>query len=241
MTVDMSHVIDVPPPRFDFYQSPVSLTLAVYVKGRRAEDVKITYSSDSIAVEVLSGQAWQRFVLGPLFASINSEKTTHRVLQSKIEIQLAKVSEGIWPALIRSKSSGSSGQSSFPGPSIVTGPVPPPPATPFLARDEDVSASTSEKKAARNWDKLVDVELQEPESTDPATLLHELISQNAGGDAALQKLFSSIYANADDDTKRAMVKSFTESGGTTLSTDWNTIGKGKTPIRPPEGMEARPM
>ncbi|RXK39728.1 hypothetical protein M231_02921 [Tremella mesenterica] len=214
----MSHVIDVPPPRFDFYQSPVSLTLAVYVKGRRAEDVKITYSSDSIAVEVLSGQAWQRFVLGPLFASINSEKTTHRVLQSKIEIQLAKVSEGIWPALIRSKSSGSSGQSSFPGPSIVTGPVPPPPATPFLARDEDVSASTSEKKAARNWDKL-----------------------NAGGDAALQKLFSSIYANADDDTKRAMVKSFTESGGTTLSTDWNTIGKGKTPIRPPEGMEARPM
>jgi len=103
----------------------------------------------------------------------------------------------------------------------------------------------------KNWDKVVDAELEDkPDSGDPVRseicpftftqrtsvcitvclhgtkLIFVCLEQNAGGDAALQTLFSSIYANADDDSKKAMIKSYTESGGTTLSTDWGSIGKG---------------
>ena len=37
-------------------------------------------------------------------------------------------------------------------------------------------------------------------------------------------LFQQLYAGGDDGQRRAMVKSYTESGGTTLSMDWKDIG-----------------
>ena len=45
------------------------------------------------------------------------------------------------------------------------------------------------------------------------------------GDAALNNFFQSIYANATEDQRRAMVKSFQTSGGTVLSTNWADVSK----------------
>ena len=59
------------------------------------------------------------------------------------------------------------------------------------------------------------------------------------GDAALNKMFEDLYRNADEDQKRAMMKSFVESNGTVLSTDWGDVG-GKT-VEPqvPDGMKMK--
>merc|ERR1719500_483360 len=51
------------------------------------------------------------------------------------------------------------------------------------------------------------------------------------------KIDKALSAEASDETKRAMNKSFQESGGTVLSTNWNDIGKEKTDVKPPDGME----
>ncbi len=76
-----------------------------------------------------------------------------------------------------------------------------------------------------DWDKLAkNIETEEK-------------SEKKEGDAALNELFQKIYADASDETKRAMNKSFQESGGTVLSTNWKDIGSKKVECKPPDGME----
>ncbi|KAF9185888.1 Protein SGT1 A [Haplosporangium sp. Z 767] len=87
------------------------------------------------------------------------------------------------------------------------------------------SAYPSSSKKAKNWDALEKEAAQDEEKAD--------------GDKALNQLFAQIYKDADDDTKRAMMKSFTESNGTCLSTNWDEVGKGTVETRPPEGMVAK--
>ncbi|XP_047445488.1 protein SGT1 homolog isoform X2 [Mugil cephalus] len=75
------------------------------------------------------------------------------------------------------------------------------------------------------WDKMV-VALSEEEK-----------NENLEGDAALNKLFQQIYTDGSDEVKRAMNKSFMESGGTVLSTNWKDVAKRKVEVSPPEDVE----
>ncbi len=58
------------------------------------------------------------------------------------------------------------------------------------------------------------------------------------GSDPVNGFFKKLYANADPDTRRAMMKSYQESNGTALSTNWKEVGKGKVETSPPEGMVA---
>ncbi|XP_053563929.1 protein SGT1 homolog [Bombina bombina] len=83
----------------------------------------------------------------------------------------------------------------------------------------------SSSKYTKNWDKIV-VEIKEDEK-----------NEKLEGDAALNELFQQIYSDGTDEVKRAMNKSFMESGGTVLSTNWTDVGKRKVDVNPPDDME----
>ncbi|KAI8054470.1 SGS domain-containing protein [Syncephalis plumigaleata] len=76
-------------------------------------------------------------------------------------------------------------------------------------------------------------------NTDWDKLAREAENDKDGESDAVNQLFQQIYANADEDTRRAMIKSFTESGGTSLSTNWAEVGHKKVDVVPPEGMQER--
>jgi len=81
----------------------------------------------------------------------------------------------------------------------------------------------SSSKVKRDWDKLAaEVGEEKPE-----------------GEAALNKVFQDIYASGTEEQRRAMIKSFTESGGTVLSTNWEEVGKAPVKGSPPKGMEMK--
>jgi suppressor of G2 allele of SKP1 len=59
------------------------------------------------------------------------------------------------------------------------------------------------------------------------------------GEQALNALFQQIFKDGSDEVRKAMMKSYVESGGTCLSTNWDEVKNDKVPVRPPEGMEAK--
>jgi suppressor of G2 allele of SKP1 len=83
----------------------------------------------------------------------------------------------------------------------------------------------------KNWEGISDTIL----NSDKEISTEE--DPNVGGDSTLNSFFQKIYADADEDTRRAMMKSFSESGGTTLSTNWDEVGKKEVEVKPPVGSE----
>lgn len=51
--------------------------------------------------------------------------------------------------------------------------------------------------------------------------------------------FKKLYKGATPEQQRAMMKSFTESNGTSLSTNWDDVKGKKVETVPPEGVEAK--
>ena len=87
----------------------------------------------------------------------------------------------------------------------------------------------SSNKKKHNWDQLnKDLEVQ-------------FEKEKPEGDEALNKLFKQIYKGADENPRRAMMKSFQTSGGTVLSTNWDEVAskdyEGADRPEPPKGQD----
>lgn len=80
---------------------------------------------------------------------------------------------------------------------------------------------TSSKSGPKNWDTLA---LDDDDDEDKEDV---------------NKFFQKIYQSGDDDMKRAMMKSYVESNGTSLSTSWDDAGRKDYKTQPPEGVEAK--
>lgn len=151
----------------------------------------------------------KQLVLEPLKGQIDPTASDYTVGKVKVEIRLVKLVTGRWGAIIGDQ------------PDIL------------VSIPQTTSAVTEARSAKKNWDGITTDILK----SDKETSLDE--DPNVGGDSTLNSFFQKLYGDADEDTRRAMMKSFQESGGTTLSTNWDEVRRGKVEIKPPQGAEAK--
>lgn len=79
------------------------------------------------------------------------------------------------------------------------------------------------KFSKKNWDAIIeDFEKEERE------------------DQSVNDLFKQIYEAGSEEVRRAMNKSFQESGGTVLSTNWSNVADKKVEPKPPSDNDNNP-
>ena len=231
--------------RHDWYQSHDIVTLTVFAKGVPKDKASININESSLEMSFpLSTGADFDFSLDPLFAKINPATSTAKVMSTKVEFLLQKAQPGLrWASLEGTEPAKSADKD-------MTNKTNEAMKRAVLADRTTNSAPsypTSSRSGPKNWDKVAADLTRKPAKEkddgdgeggvdDTAMQVDE--DDDGEGDP-VNGFFKKLYKNADPDTRRAMMKSYQESNGTALSTNWSDVGKGPVETSPPDGMEAR--
>lgn len=227
--------------RHEWYQTAENVIVTLFAKGVPKDKATVEIQRQSLAITfpLTTGSDYD-LSLEPLFAPIDAASSSSKIMSTKVEFQLKKVTPGQkWPTLEgtefvkdHTENSSSNGSDAVKHAVLAATSISTAPAYP-----------TSSRSGPKNWDKLADDLTKKPKSTDKKA------GEDDGADEGIDEFedegdpvngfFKKLFAGADPDTKRAMMKSYQESNGTALSTNWSEVGKGTVETSPPEGMEAK--
>lgn len=197
-----------PKTRYEWYQTETHVVVSVLVKNVKKEDLNCDIQQSSLSLTIRLPTASEYSLELDLARSVVPEQSQVKILSSRVEVKLKKVEGWRWEKLENDGCTDAAKQ-----------------FNPGQSAGDTVHKYPSSSHCHHNWDAL------------EAQMKAEEKDEKLDGDAALNKLFQQIYADGNDETRRAMNKSFQESGGTVLSTNWKDIGTEKTECKPPDGME----
>ncbi|EED18055.1 SGT1 and CS domain protein [Talaromyces stipitatus ATCC 10500] len=235
--------------RHEWYQSQDSVVVTIYAKNVDKSKLETELQENILSLEfpLPSGSTYS-FTLDPLYAPIDTTQSKVNVLSTKIEITLCKRTPGQkWGAL---ECSATAPVLSNPANTVTVNSTAAVPITQTPTQINNNTGGpaypTSSKHGVKNWDKLADDLTAKKKKKDEKKKSGEApngeedddddtasIDSDFGGGDAVDSFFKKLYAGSDPDTRRAMVKSFYESQGTALSTNWDEVGKEKVPVHPP--------
>jgi len=227
--------------RHEWFQQPDNVIVILFAKGipKAKASVEIKQRSLDISFPLPTGSDFN-LSLEPLFAKIDAAASSCKIMSTKAEFTLKKATPGQkWSSLEGSEAvdaestktntdddkAGETKHAALTDRPSNTGPAYP----------------TSSKSGPKNWDRLANDLTKKPKKESSAGAEEDDddgVPDDDEGDP-VNGFFKKLYKGADDDTRRAMMKSYQESNGTALSTNWGEVGKGTVETTPPDSMEAK--
>lgn len=254
-TVKPSSAADVPKIRHEWYQNAQAVTITLYAKGVSKEHAEIDIKDDSVYISFphpANPSSTYSFSLDPLFALIDPSQSKAAILSTKIELTLRKVQqgqkwhslEGTAPLKGAAPNDANTTKSDTAKAAVMSTLTDSQPSQTAASTAAVPTYPTSSRHGPKDWDKLANQlhtkhKSKKSKKADPATAKENADCPSSSADEAGEDIdsdyetgdavdgfFKKLYAGADPDTRRAMMKSFYESKGTALSTNWSEVGKG---------------
>lgn len=87
--------------RHDYYQTPSAVIASIFLKKIVKDTAKVDFKSNSIDLDLKTADSPpKRYTADfPLYGAIDTEKSTYKVLGSKLELNLVKADGASWPVL----------------------------------------------------------------------------------------------------------------------------------------------
>ncbi|KAL9186534.1 hypothetical protein ACHAXT_005772 [Thalassiosira profunda] len=219
-------------PKYQYYQDDAWMKVQILEPNVTRENLTTEFTADEVTVKIRKtegGQANEYTVIkGDLYEEVDPAKCRAILKEEKVLIKLKKVEKHEWSALLDTSKDGDRKKGRAEKRAKKEG----------GGEDgkEEEGKDAGEKANGDDGAAKPVPTLKDPAKTRPYAshrdwdaIDRDLAAQEAAekpeGDEALNKLFSQIYKNANEDTRRAMVKSMQTSGGTCLSTNWDEVEK----------------